>query len=85
MLIILALGFILLPLANYISRQHERRADSFALTRTDKPLSFISAMEKLAELNLADPQPHPLVEFLFYSHPAINKRIKIAQNFAEKQ
>jgi len=36
-------------------------------------------MEKLAELNLADRSPHPLVEFLFYSHPPIGKRIKEAK------
>jgi hypothetical protein len=29
-------------------------------------------------MNLADRTPHPLVEFLFYSHPSIEKRIAAA-------
>jgi Zn-dependent protease with chaperone function len=27
-------------------------------------------------MNIADPNPHPLVEFLFHSHPSISKRIR---------
>jgi tetratricopeptide (TPR) repeat protein len=38
-------------------------------------------MEKLTELNLADPQPHPFIEWWFYSHPAIAKRIQMAKSF----
>ncbi len=80
-LVILFLGFILMPLSNMYARNHERKADYFALKQTIKPSAFISAMKKLAELNLADPQPHPLIEFIFYSHPSIKKRIKMAQDF----
>ncbi len=36
-------------------------------------------MEKLAEMNLADMTPNPIVEFLFYSHPSIDKRIRKSQ------
>jgi STE24 endopeptidase len=38
--------------------------------------AFESALKKLATMNLADPEPHPVVEFLFYSHPPIAKRIR---------
>ena len=83
-LFIMFLGFILMPLANMYARQQERKADYFALKETTKSSAYISALEKLAELNLADPHPHPLVEFIFYSHPSINKRIKMAQDFSKK-
>ena len=43
--------------------------------------AFISSMEKLAELNLAERQPHPWIEFIFHSHPSIEKRIALAQRF----
>jgi Zn-dependent protease with chaperone function len=36
-------------------------------------------MEKLAELNLAESRPHPWIEFIFHSHPSIEKRIASAQ------
>jgi len=35
-------------------------------------------MEKLAELNLANRTPNKIIEFIFYSHPAIEERIKLA-------
>jgi len=37
---------------------------------------------KLSDQNLADPEPHPFVEFLFYSHPAIGRRITFVESVA---
>lgn len=76
---ITALSFLMLPLQNGYSRRLERQADWFALELTQDRQHFISSMEKLAEQNLADKDPHPLIEFLFYDHPAIGKRIKMAK------
>lgn len=73
-------GLILTPLDHAYSRWREREADRFALAATG-PGGFIPAMEKLARLNLADPHPHPLVVWWFYTHPPIEKRIRMAQNF----
>lgn len=42
---------------------------------------FVSSMNKLAEQNLADRRPHPVIEFLFHSHPSIEKRIRRAEQF----
>jgi STE24 endopeptidase len=67
------------PLGNMLSRHHERQADAYAVKATGNGPAFISALRKLAAMNLADPEPHPLVEFLLYSHPAIAKRIKFVE------
>jgi len=40
---------------------------------------MITALRKLSEQNLSDPTPHPLVEFVFYSHPSIERRIQALQ------
>jgi len=85
MLIFMALSIILMPLANLYSRRQEHRADFFALQKTGKPQAFISAMTRLAKLNLADPHPNPFIEFLFYSHPSIGKRIRMAQSHPFKK
>jgi len=74
-----ALGFILMPIQNAISRRFERESDKYAIEKTNDPEAFISTMEKLAEQNLADRTPNRLVEFLFYSHPPISKRIEMAK------
>jgi STE24 endopeptidase len=67
------------PLSNVLSRKYEFEADRYALGRTGNAPAFMSTMRKLAEMNLADTAPHPVIEFLFYSHPSIEKRIRAAE------
>lgn len=74
-----AYSLVTSPLSNVLSRKYEFQADRYAIQRTGKKEAFISTMKKLAEMNLADSAPHPLVEFLFYSHPSIEKRIRAAE------
>ena len=62
-----------------LSRKYEYEADRYAINKTGNAPAFTSTMKKLAEMNLADTAPHPLVEFLFYSHPSIEKRIRAAE------
>jgi len=82
-LALLLWGFSVLsgPVTNWISRRHEREADAFALEVTGQREAFISAFEKLARQNLADPEPNPWIERLLYSHPSISKRIRFAKEF----
>jgi STE24 endopeptidase len=68
--------FITAPVQNAYSRANERAADDFSVKLTGNPQAFISGLNKLADRNLSDRAPHPLVEFLFYSHPSIEKRIR---------
>ncbi|MBI5474172.1 MAG: M48 family metallopeptidase [Ignavibacteriae bacterium] len=70
-------GLATSPLGNMLSRKHEREADRYAVATTKNRNAFVSALRKLAGTNLADPDPHPLVEFLFYSHPSIARRIAL--------
>ena len=73
-------GLVTMPVQNAVSRHFERQADRFAVTLTGYKEEFISALEKLAEQNLANRRPHPVVEFLFYSHPSIEKRIELVRS-----
>jgi STE24 endopeptidase len=77
-----ALGLVVKPLMNAISRFHERRADSFALEITKNPAAFISAMRRLGQQNLAEENPSRLVQAFFYSHPPIKDRLRAAQKWA---
>lgn len=74
-------SLLALPAANAFSRSRERQADAFALGATGNRQAFIGAMEKLAEQNLAQRRPHPWIEFLFHSHPSVEKRIAFAQSW----
>ncbi|MBI1941627.1 MAG: M48 family metallopeptidase [Acidobacteria bacterium] len=76
------LSLVLLPLVNAHSRRMERQADAYALRAIESKSAFISGMEKLAELNMAERHPHPWIEFIFHSHPSIEKRIAFAERFS---
>jgi len=80
-LIFAVVGLAALPLVNLFSRHLERAADHFAFKLTGGTDIFISAMEHLADLNLSESDPHPVVEFLFQSHPSPVKRIQAARDF----
>ncbi|MDI6761381.1 MAG: M48 family metalloprotease, partial [Candidatus Brocadiaceae bacterium] len=75
-----AFALLLLPLENAYSRHLERQCDLYALDKTRNPQAFISAMEKLADKNLADRNPGSLIEYLFYDHPPISRRIEMARS-----
>ena len=80
-LLVLAAGtvsLLLVPVANALSRAHERRADRYALELTKNPAAFVSAMKRLSVQNLAEEQPSRMVEWLFHSHPPTSARIAAA-------
>ena len=70
------IGLIQKPLSNFISRKFEYEADQYAVVSTKKPEEFVNTLEKLTDQNLGDREPHPFVEWFFYSHPSIKNRIK---------
>jgi STE24 endopeptidase len=78
------IGLITTPLGNILSRKFEFEADEYAVIETKNPFAFKQTMEKLtAEQNLGDKEPHPFVEWFFYSHPSIRNRISAIEKFAE--
>jgi STE24 endopeptidase len=83
-LLALALGGVslaLMPIANALSRAHERRADRYALKMTGNAPAFIAAMKRLAAQNLAEEEPSRLVQILFHTHPPIAARIAAARDY----
>jgi Zn-dependent protease with chaperone function len=77
-------GLVVLPLTNGFSRIVERQADGYALESTGKVAAFISAMTRLANQNLSELNPHPLIEFFLYNHPSIGNRLAFARKYAQK-
>jgi len=77
-LVMMTVSLLALPVVNSFSRRLETAADLYALDTTGDALAFVSSMEKLADLNLANKAPNKLIEFIFYSHPSVEDRIKLA-------
>ena len=82
-LVILIGNTVSLPLQSALSRHMERQADDEELALTRDPQLLISGMRKMALTNRSDVEPHPVVEWLFYSHPSTMNRIRRA--VAEKR
>ncbi|HSF81290.1 MAG TPA: M48 family metallopeptidase [Anaerolineales bacterium] len=80
-LVIGAYGLVTMPLENAYSRWRERKADAYALEATGNGKAYASALTRLANQNLAEVDPEPWVEFLLHSHPALGKRIGMAESF----
>jgi len=85
MLIFLALSTVLLPPVNLLLRRMEYNADDYALRLSGAPRHYISALEKLGRLNLAEMEPPTWLEFLLYSHPPLVKRIAHARRYSEER
>jgi STE24 endopeptidase len=73
------IGIVLMPIQAAFSRALEQRADRFAIELTRDGEAYARAMERLAALSLADPDPPPAVVFMLYSHPPIAERIRVAR------
>ena len=77
-------GVIIAPLTNGYSRAIEYQADEYALQVTHMIEPFKSAMTRLANQNLAEIEPSSIIEFLFYDHPSIGKRLRHAEQFEKE-
>lgn len=74
-------GLMTSPLNNAFSRWRENLADRYALQLTGNGEAYASALRRLSDQNLAEVDPPAWVEFFLHSHPALNKRIRRAENF----
>ena len=69
------LGLILAPISNWFSRRNEYQSDAYSLTLYDHPDAMEQSLIRLAEMNLSNLFPHPLVVIYRYSHPPLLDRI----------
>ncbi len=74
--------FLFQPLTNSYSRYIEHHADAFAMEISGvSGVTAAKSFEKLSAFNLSDPDPHPVIEFWFYTHPAASKRIEFVTSY----
>ncbi len=89
--VIIILSLLFVAKNNFI-RSFETKADRFGLELNRDPDSWISFILKLYGKDLenteffyfeSDPIPHPIMEFLLYTHPPEYKRIAMAMEYYE--
>ncbi|MCI0402451.1 MAG: M48 family metallopeptidase [Acidobacteria bacterium] len=86
MLFLSAFSFLFSPIGNSFSRYQEHEADIYGLEVIhgivpDSPEAAAQAFQVLGEINLADPNPHPLIRIWLYSHPPLDDRIRFAHSY----
>ncbi|MDZ7837866.1 MAG: M48 family metalloprotease [Actinomycetota bacterium] len=78
--IYILLSTVTAPVQNLISRNFERQADQITLELTGDPQAMAGLFLNLAQTNYSNVEPHPLIRYLWYSHPPIMERIRRADN-----
>ncbi len=84
-LIFAAINLLLSPVSTGYGRRIETEADGYALELTDDPASFVSAMARLTDQNLAEAKPNCWIEMLLHDHPSYHSRLVHARKFAESR
>jgi STE24 endopeptidase len=72
-------GLLAQPVSNFESRQAEMAADRYSLENVGLPDALASALVKTAEYR--NPRPHRLQEWLFYTHPSVERRVRTAMEW----
>ncbi|MFQ6009351.1 MAG: M48 family metallopeptidase [Candidatus Zixiibacteriota bacterium] len=82
MIYLTLITFVFQPVTNAASRFMERQADKYGMDITDVSGEAAAiAFDKLSVFNLSDPDPHWLIEFWFYDHPALKKRMEFVRGY----
>ena len=71
------------PFNNTLSRMNETAADRYSLETVGLPDALASALVKTAEYR--DPRPSALQEILFYTHPSVEGRVRMAMEWKAEQ
>ena len=78
-LCVAGVALAVLPLANVLSRRHERRADRYAIEVTGNREAFVSGLRRLGAQNLAEARPSRVAAWWFSSHPPLAERMAAAR------
>ena len=82
MIFLAIISFVFEPVTNGFSRYNEHQSDIYGMEISEvSGESAAIAFDKLSAFNLSDPDPHPIIEFWFYSHPTLKKRMEFVRNY----
>jgi STE24 endopeptidase len=79
LLMLTLLGLVGTPINNTVTRRSEAEADRYSLRTVNLPDALAGALVKTAEYRY--PRPGALEEWLFYSHPSVERRVRTAMEW----
>jgi len=77
------MSLLVQPVVNTLSRMDENEADRYSLETVNLPDALATALVKTAEYR--NPRPNPLQEFVFYTHPSVERRVRAAMEWKATQ
>jgi STE24 endopeptidase len=83
LLLLTLLGLFGGPLGNTVTRRSEAEADLYSLRTVNLPDALAGALVKTAEYRY--PRPGVVEEWLFYSHPSVERRVRTAMEWKAAQ
>lgn len=72
-------ALLVMPITNTLSRFDESQADDYSLRTVNEPDAMAGALVKTAEYRY--PRPNPVQEFIFYTHPSVERRVRNAMEW----
>jgi len=81
--LLLVLGLVSTPLTASLTRIGEIESDRFSLERAQEPDGLARALVKTIEYRAATPDR--LEEMLFYTHPSVGSRVRMAMDWKAAQ
>ncbi|WLR51505.1 M48 family metallopeptidase [Bacillus tianshenii] len=81
LLLFSVLSFASSPLSNYVSREIERSADTYAIELTEDQQAAIKTFQQLTATGLSEVQPPTLVYWFRYGHPSMLERLQKVEQF----
>jgi STE24 endopeptidase len=72
-------GLFAVPITNTLTRISESEADAYSLRTVNLPDALSAALVKTAEYRY--PRPSAAQEFVFYSHPSVERRVRMAMDW----
>jgi STE24 endopeptidase len=84
LLVAAALGFLVTPLENVVSRRYESEADWMALQATRDPAAGREAFRSFTRTDLSEPDPPLWSYVLLDDHPTVMQRLRMARAWEER-
>jgi len=77
--------FLFSPVTNGIWRYFEHESDIYGMDKTGDGDAAARAFEKLAAVNLSNPNPSAFIEYWLYDHPTLSDRVRFVRSYQPQQ
>ena len=78
LLLVSLFGIVLSPLSSALSRQMEAQADAFGIRVTGNPVAMAKMFVSIAKIDLSNPDPPAIIQFMYGDHPTLRQRVNTA-------